>query len=91
MKRRRRPRSVAGIAIVQNPRPGHDELGLDTEPGRRLAVVFTELALAIDSASIERGIVFIPYPQQPTGEVQAVSDTARGSCGSWVRRRGSRA
>jgi hypothetical protein len=28
-------------------RRGHYELGLDTEPGRRLEVVFIELALAI--------------------------------------------
>jgi IS6 family transposase len=37
----------SGHAFVQNLRRGHYELGLDTEPCRRLAVVFTELALAI--------------------------------------------
>ena len=37
----------SGHAFVQNLRRGHYELGLDTEPGRRLEVVFTELALAI--------------------------------------------
>ena len=42
------PRSSSnGPAFVQNLRRGHYELGLDTEPGRRLKVVFTELALAI--------------------------------------------
>ena len=37
----------SGHAFVQNLRRGHYELGLDTEPGRRLEVVFIELALAI--------------------------------------------
>jgi transposase, IS6 family len=36
-----------GHAFVQNLRRGHYELGRDTEPGRRLEVIFTELALAI--------------------------------------------
>ena len=36
-----------GHAFVQNLRRGHYELGLDTELGRRLEAVFTELALAI--------------------------------------------
>jgi transposase, IS6 family len=38
---------VCSGQFVQNLRRGHYELGLDTEPCRRLAVVFTELALAI--------------------------------------------
>jgi DDE domain len=33
-----------GHAFVQNLRHGHYELGLDTEPGRRLEPIFTELA-----------------------------------------------
>jgi transposase, IS6 family len=37
----------SGHAFVQNLRRGHYELGLDTEPCRRLDVVFTGLALAI--------------------------------------------
>ena len=37
----------SGHAFVQNLRRGHYDLGLDTEPGRRLEAVFTELALAI--------------------------------------------
>jgi transposase-like protein len=36
-----------GHAFVQNLRRGHNELGRHTEPGRRLEVIFTELALAI--------------------------------------------
>ena len=36
-----------GHAFVQNLRRGHYELGFDTEAGRRLEAVFTELALAI--------------------------------------------
>jgi hypothetical protein len=36
-----------GHAFVQNLRRGHYELGRDTEPGRRLEVIFTDLALAI--------------------------------------------
>jgi transposase-like protein len=37
----------SGHAFVQNLRRGPYELGHDVEPGRRLAVIFTELALAI--------------------------------------------
>jgi hypothetical protein len=39
----------SGHAFVQNLRRGHYELGhdTDTEPGRRLEAIFTELALAI--------------------------------------------
>ena len=48
MKRLRCAQVVcSGHAFVQNLRRGHYELGLDTEPCRRLAVAFTELALAI--------------------------------------------
>ena len=36
-----------GHAFVRNLRRGHYDLGHDTEPGRRLEVVFTALALAI--------------------------------------------
>jgi len=36
-----------GHAFVQNLRRGHYELGVDTDPRHRLAVAFTELALAI--------------------------------------------
>ncbi len=36
-----------GHAFVQNLRRGHYELGLDVDPRHRLAVAFTELALAI--------------------------------------------
>ena len=35
-----------GHAFVQNLRRGHYD-GFDTEPGRRLEAIFTELALAI--------------------------------------------
>jgi hypothetical protein len=37
----------SGHAFVQNLRRGHYELGLDTEPGRRLEASFIELALTI--------------------------------------------
>ena len=37
----------SGHAFVQNLRRGHYDLGFDTEPGRRLEAIFTELALAI--------------------------------------------
>jgi transposase-like protein len=37
----------SGHAFVQNLRRGHYELALDVDPGRRLEVIFTELALAI--------------------------------------------
>ena len=37
----------SGHAFVQNLRRGHYDLGLDTEPGRRLEAIFTALALAI--------------------------------------------
>ena len=36
-----------GHAFVQNLRRGHYELGRHTELGRRLEVIFTDLALAI--------------------------------------------
>jgi transposase, IS6 family len=36
-----------GHAFVQNLRRGHYDPGLDTEPGRRLEAIFTELSLAI--------------------------------------------
>jgi transposase, IS6 family len=36
-----------GHAFVQNLRHGHYELGLDTESGRRLETIFSELAVAI--------------------------------------------
>jgi IS6 family transposase len=37
---------VAGHASVQNLRRGHDELAIDEPATRRLAVAFTELAVA---------------------------------------------
>ena len=37
----------SGHAFVQNLRRGYYELGVDTEPGRRLEASFIELALAI--------------------------------------------
>jgi hypothetical protein len=37
----------SGHAFVQNLRRGHYEFGHDTEPGRRLEAIFTELALVI--------------------------------------------
>jgi transposase-like protein len=37
----------AGHTFVQNLRRGHYELGVDTDPRRRLPAVFTELALAL--------------------------------------------
>jgi IS6 family transposase len=48
LKRLRCAQTVcSGHAFAQNLRRGHYELGLDTEPGRRLAAVFSELALAV--------------------------------------------
>jgi len=48
LKRLRCAQTVcSGHAFVKNLRRGHYELGLDTDPGRRLAAVFSELALAI--------------------------------------------
>jgi transposase-like protein len=38
---------VAGHAFVQNLRRGHYELGIDEPANRRLAVAFTELAVAM--------------------------------------------
>jgi transposase-like protein len=38
---------IAGHALVQNIRRGHDELAVDEPMGRRLAVAFGELAMAI--------------------------------------------
>jgi IS6 family transposase len=38
---------IAGHALVQNLRRGHYELAVDEPAGRRLAVAFDELALAI--------------------------------------------
>jgi IS6 family transposase len=37
----------SGHAFVRNLRHGHYELGLDTESGRRLEAIFSELAIAI--------------------------------------------
>ena len=37
----------SGHAFVQNLRRGHYELELDTESGRRLEAIFSELAVAI--------------------------------------------
>ena len=37
----------SGHAFVQNLRHGHYELGFDTESGRRLGTIFSELAIAI--------------------------------------------
>jgi IS6 family transposase len=36
-----------GHALIQNLRRGHYELGVDTDPKRRLTAAFTELVLAI--------------------------------------------
>jgi transposase-like protein len=38
---------IAGHALVQNLRRGHYELAVEEPAGRRLAVAFDELALAI--------------------------------------------
>ena len=38
---------IAGLAFVQNLRPGHYEIGNDTHPGLRVAAAFTGLASAI--------------------------------------------
>jgi transposase, IS6 family len=38
---------IAGQALVQNVRRGHYELAVDQPAGRRLAVAFDELAMAI--------------------------------------------
>jgi len=38
---------IAGHALVQNLRRGHYELAVDEPAGRRLAVAFDELAVAI--------------------------------------------
>jgi len=38
---------IAGHALVQNVRRGHYELAVDEPMGRRLAVAFGELAMAI--------------------------------------------
>lgn len=38
---------VAGHAFVQNLRRGHYELAIDQPASRRLAVAFTELAVAM--------------------------------------------
>jgi transposase, IS6 family len=54
-----------GHAFVQNLRRGHYELGLDTEPGRRLEASFNELALChLNSASIARGHSSLSSTQQ---------------------------
>jgi IS6 family transposase len=38
---------IAGHALVQNVRRGHDELAVEAPANRRLAVAFDELAVAI--------------------------------------------
>jgi len=38
---------IAGHALVQNLRRGHYELAVEEPAGRRLAVAFDELAMAI--------------------------------------------
>jgi transposase, IS6 family len=38
---------IAGHALVQNVRRGHDELAVEEPANRRLAVAFDELAVAI--------------------------------------------
>jgi hypothetical protein len=38
---------IAGHAFVQNLRRGHDDLAVDEPVTRRVAVAFSELALAI--------------------------------------------
>ena len=38
---------IAGHALVQNLRRGHDELAVEEPASRRMAVAFDELALAI--------------------------------------------
>jgi transposase, IS6 family len=38
---------IAGHALVQNLRRGHDELAVEEPAGRRVAVAFDELVLAI--------------------------------------------
>jgi transposase, IS6 family len=38
---------IAGHALVQNIRRGHDELAVEEPTNRRLAVAFEELSLAI--------------------------------------------
>jgi hypothetical protein len=38
---------IAGHGFVQKLRPGHDELAVDEPVTRRVAVAFSELALAI--------------------------------------------
>jgi hypothetical protein len=40
---------IAGHALVQNLRRGHDELAVDEPTSRRVAVAFDELVLAIGS------------------------------------------
>ena len=38
---------VAGLAFMQNLRPGHYEIATETQDPLRIAAAFTELALAI--------------------------------------------
>jgi transposase, IS6 family len=38
---------IAGHAFLPNLRRGHDELGMDAPPAKRVAVAFSELARAI--------------------------------------------
>jgi hypothetical protein len=51
MRGRKQDRSariiIAGYALMQNLRRGHYELAVEEAVGRRLAVAFDELALAI--------------------------------------------
>jgi IS6 family transposase len=53
MRGRKQDRSarvvIAGHALVQNLRRGHDELAVDEPTSRRVAVAFDELVLAIGS------------------------------------------
>ena len=65
----------SGHAFIQNLRRGHYELGLDAEPGRRLEVIFTELALANGS-----GMVSLMSVDESDGRLAAPSP-------SQVRRR----
>jgi hypothetical protein len=51
MRGRKQDRSarviIAGHALVQNVRRGHYELAVEESVGRRVAVAFDELALAV--------------------------------------------
>ena len=64
----------SGHAFVQNLRRGHYELGLDTEPGRRLeASLHRTRPCHLNSASIARSLLLVPNATAPRVHILGVT------------------